>query len=118
MRGTLPPAKLGGDLDLVDLFGDGLPSVLQLNGAARYWRNRGAGTVDLARPLLAAPGGVTLGTPGVLLTDLDGDGRADLAVTADGRASAWSLTADASGSQAGVRPVEADDDGHPGGGIQ
>ena len=104
LPGTLPPAPLGGDLDLVDLFGDGLPSVLQLDSTARYWRNRGDGTVDLARPLLAVPGGVTLGAPGVLLTDLDGDGRADLAVTADGRASTWSLAAGGFGGQAGFAP--------------
>ena len=51
LSGLLPPVPLGGALDLVDLFADGLPSVIELDGAARYWRNRGDGAFEPARPL-------------------------------------------------------------------
>ena len=31
------------DLELVDLFGKGLPDILEMNGTVRYWRNLGGG---------------------------------------------------------------------------
>ena len=91
LPGLLPPVRLGGAFDLVDLFADGLPSVIELDGAARYWRNLGNAAIEPARPLSAVPAGATLGSPGVLLSDVDGDGRPELAVTAGGRTTVWSL---------------------------
>jgi RHS repeat-associated protein len=91
LPGLLPPVPLGGAFDLVDLFTDGLPSVIELDGAARYWRNLGSATIERARPLNAVPAGATLGSPGVLLSDVDGDGRPELAVTVGGRTTVWSL---------------------------
>ena len=38
------------------MFGDGLASILQLNGTARYWRNRGDGRFDPPRSLSLRPG--------------------------------------------------------------
>jgi hypothetical protein len=40
-----PATALGNaSLELVDLFGSGLPDILEMSGTAvRYWRNRGAG---------------------------------------------------------------------------
>lgn len=73
------------DLELVDLFGQGLPDLLEMNGQARYWRNLG-GTFDLPRPMHNVPAGLKLGDPAVQLIDADGDGRTDLMVTRD----AWS----------------------------
>ncbi|GFJ85826.1 toxin TcdB middle/N-terminal domain-containing protein [Phytohabitans houttuyneae] len=70
-----------GDRELVDLTGDGLPDVLQVNGVARYWRNLGSGSFDRPRPMAGAPAGLSLADPGVQLLDADGDGRADLLVT-------------------------------------
>ena len=35
------------DLELVDLFGNGLPDILEMNGTVRYWRNLGGGRFDL-----------------------------------------------------------------------
>ena len=89
----LPPVPLAGPLDLVDLFADGLPSVLQLDSTARYWRNRGDGVVEPPRPVTAAPVGATLGSPGLLLSDLDGDGRPELAITTNAGTTVWSLAA-------------------------
>ena len=87
----LPPTPLGtGGLELADLFGDGLPSLLQLNGTARYWRNRGAGRFDQPRSMAATPAGVALDQPGTQLTDLNGDGRAELVISSATRTAAWS----------------------------
>ena len=98
----VPPQPLAGSLDLVDLFGDGLPSVIELDGSARYWRNRGQREFEPPRMLTGAPAGGTLGAPGVLLEDLDGDGRAELLVSNSGHSSVWAL---ASGDQAGFDPT-------------
>jgi RHS repeat-associated protein len=76
----LPMQSLtAGQLELVDLNGNGLPDLLQLNGStARYWSNRGNGRFDLARDMRTAPAGVSLNQPGVMLMDANGEGRADL----------------------------------------
>ncbi len=66
------------DLELADLFGNGLPDILEINGTVRYWRNLGNGRFDLPRPMRDAPAGLTLADPGVQLIDADGDGRIDL----------------------------------------
>lgn len=79
----LPARSLGNaDMELVDLHGAGLPDFLEMNGSVRYWRNRGGGRFDLPQPMRTAPAGLDLATPGVQLLDADGDGRADLFVTA------------------------------------
>src|SRR5262249_11406000 len=44
----MPPGSLARpDQELVDLTGDGLPDILQMNGVVRYWRNLGDGRFDL-----------------------------------------------------------------------
>ncbi|HKR13470.1 MAG TPA: SpvB/TcaC N-terminal domain-containing protein, partial [Pyrinomonadaceae bacterium] len=68
-------------LELVDLFGTGLPDLIEMNGTVRYWRNLGGGRFDLPRMMSEAPAGVSLADPGVQLIDADGDGRTDLLVT-------------------------------------
>jgi RHS repeat-associated protein len=78
----LPPQSLADPgTDLVDLFGQGLPDVLEMNGTVRYWRNRGNGSFDLPRAMSTAPAGVGLADPGVQIIDANGDGVADLLVT-------------------------------------
>ena len=79
----LPATSLANpDIELVDLFGHGLPDVLELGGGApRYWRNLGEGRFDMPRALSQAPGGLKLSDQGVQLLDANGDGRADLLVT-------------------------------------
>ena len=68
-------------MELVDLFGNGLPDILEMNGSVRYWRNRGNGRFEVSRPMVEAPAGVALSNVGVQLIDANGDGRADLLVT-------------------------------------
>ncbi len=79
--GSRPERSLGHpEYELVDLFGNGLPSVLEFNGQVRYWRNRGNGRFDLMRTMETAPAGVRFSEPGVQLLDANGNGRADLMV--------------------------------------
>lgn len=77
----MPPLSLAHpQLELVDLFGSGLPDMLEMNGYVRYWRNLGNRQFDLPRPMRNAPP-LSLGDPGVQLLDANGDGRLDLMVT-------------------------------------
>jgi RHS repeat-associated protein len=93
--GALPDGSLArSDTRLVDLFGNGLPSVLQLDGTARYWRNRGGGRLDRPRSVPHVPSDAFLGAPGVELADLDGDGRMDLLVADERRAGYYPLSFD------------------------
>jgi RHS repeat-associated protein len=85
----LPATSLANaSVELVDLFGNGLPDVLEMNGSVRYWRNRGNGRFDWPRPMAEAPAGLTLTSVGVQLIDANGDGRTDLMVT-DGALSGY-----------------------------
>ncbi|MGE3979709.1 MAG: SpvB/TcaC N-terminal domain-containing protein, partial [Nitrospira sp.] len=78
----LPATSLANtSLELVDLYGNGLPDILEMNGTVRYWRNRGNGRFDRPRSMADAPAGLSLGSPGVQLIDANGDGRTDLLVT-------------------------------------
>jgi RHS repeat-associated protein len=87
-----PAASLANpDLELVDLFGNGLPDILEMNGTVRYWRNLGGGQFDLARSMPEAPAGVALADAGVQLLDANGDGRTDLLVTKEGLSGYYSL---------------------------
>src|SRR5262249_31277336 len=81
----LPSASLAhADLELVDLFGNGLPGILEMNGVVRYWRNLGGGRFDRPREMKEAPAGIHLNDPGVQMIDANGDGRPDLLVTNNG----------------------------------
>ena len=78
----LPARSLASpDLELADLFGNGLPDIVQMNGTVRYWRNLGNGKFDLPREMRAAPAGLALADTGVQMIDANGDGRVDLLVT-------------------------------------
>lgn len=91
----LPPRSLSHpDFELADLFGRGLPDVLEMNGVVRYWRNRGNGEYDQPREMKDAPAGLRLADPGVQMLDADGDGRIDLMATIDGLAGFFPLRPD------------------------
>jgi RHS repeat-associated protein len=97
LEGSLPTRSLAGPhMELADLFGNGLPDLLEMNGSVRYWRNLGGGEFDLPRPMRDAPAGLTLADPGVQLIDADGDGRLDLLSTANGLAGYFPLSYDGS----------------------
>ena len=81
----MPPGSLSRpEYELADLFGNGLPDVLEMNGTVRYWRNLGNGKFDRPRDMKDAPAGLKLADPGVQMIDADGDGRIDLLVTTPG----------------------------------
>jgi hypothetical protein len=73
----LPPLNLAHPgYDLVDLFGNGLPDIIEMNGGyARYWRNLGKGKFDLPRRMQDIPAGLFLGSPDVQFIDANGDAR-------------------------------------------
>jgi Salmonella virulence plasmid 65kDa B protein/Tc toxin complex TcA C-terminal TcB-binding domain/FG-GAP-like repeat len=80
----LPARSLANpELELADLFGNGLPDILEMNGTVRYWRNLGNGKFDRPREMRDAPAGLQLADPGVQMIDADSDGRIDLLVTTD-----------------------------------
>jgi RHS repeat-associated protein len=81
LQGTaLPATSLANpDLELVDLFGQGLLDILEMSGVVRYWRNLGGGQFDTPRMMATAPG-VALSDQGVQLIDANGNGRPDLLV--------------------------------------
>ena len=82
VSGSIPERSLANpDFELADLFGRGLPDVVQIGDTTRYWRNLGEGRFDVARPIDSLPPGVRLGDPGVQLADFDGDGHIDLLVS-------------------------------------
>lgn len=81
---ALPATSLANpDMTLVDLFGHGLPDILELGATARYWRNLGGGEFAQPKPILEIPAGLRLSDAGVQMIDANGDGRADLLVTTE-----------------------------------
>jgi Salmonella virulence plasmid 65kDa B protein len=82
VSGALPERSLAHpDFELADVFGRGLPDVVQIGDTARYWRNLGNGRLDVPRPIEHLPAGVRLGDPGVQLADANGDGHIDLVIS-------------------------------------
>jgi RHS repeat-associated protein len=99
---SLPPHSLGNaEYDLVDLFGNGLPDVIQTNEPVRYWRNLGNGRFDMPRPMAAVPPLVHLSDPGVQLIDANGNGRADLMVLNGSQSGYYPLTFDGAWNRSG-----------------
>lgn len=82
LQGSELPARslANPDMELVDLFGNGLPDIIQMNGTIRYWRNLGQGRFDIPRQMKNSPGGLTLEDPDVQMMDITGEGKADLMV--------------------------------------
>src|ERR1043165_69900 len=82
--------------ELIDLFGNGLPDIVEINGLVRYWRNLGNGKFDIPRNMKEAPTGYSLGSPDVQLVDANGDGRTDLLVNGTDLAGYFSMKHNAS----------------------
>ncbi|MBK9284055.1 MAG: VCBS repeat-containing protein [Sphingobacteriaceae bacterium] len=89
ISGPLPVNSIGEPgFELVDVTGNGLPDLLQLNGAARYWTNKGNGKFSPPKDLSIAPSFELVSTqkaegagiPGIAFIDANGDGRTDLLV--------------------------------------
>jgi RHS repeat-associated protein len=100
--GLLPDRSLAtGDMELVDLFGDGLPSVVELGDGPRYWRNRGEGHLDAPRPMPFVPDGTLDGGAARRLAELDGDGRLELLVNDGTRAGYFPLARDGGFARSG-----------------
>jgi hypothetical protein len=82
ISGELPGRSLGSPgLTLADLSGGGLPDILELDGVARYWRNRGGGRFASPRQMARAPSIGQLATAQAAVLDANGDGRLDLVVS-------------------------------------
>src|SRR5262249_5535487 len=93
--GSRPQRSLGHpEYELIDLFGNGRPNVLEFNEQVRYWRNLGDGRFDFMQTMDAAPAGVRLSDPGIHLLDANGNGRADLMVVDGLRNGYYPLTFD------------------------
>jgi RHS repeat-associated protein len=94
------------EYELADVLGNGLPDIIEMNGAARYWRNLGNGAFDLPRLMRDAPAGLMLADPGVQLIDADGDGRIDLLATVEGLSGYCSLRFDGEWDRRSFRRCE------------
>ncbi len=104
---ALPMTSLANpDLELVDLFGHGLPDILELGSQPRYWRNLGDGRFDRPRGIPEVPAGVRLSDRGVQLIDANGDGRADLLVTSDALSGYYPLDFRAGFSKRSFQPYQ------------
>jgi len=80
-----PPLSLNDpSTTLMDIFGDGMPDVVQSTpNGFYYWENRGDARLGRRRHLAHdMPAGITLGQPNVAVGDLGGDGLVDLVVEA------------------------------------
>ncbi len=103
----LPASSLANPaLGLVDLFGNGLPDILEMNGSVRYWRNLGNGRFDIPRTMEDAPAGLALADAGVQLIDANGDGRTDLLVTQPGLSGYFPLQFGAKWDRRSMRKYE------------
>lgn len=103
----LPSRNIGAPgMALVDLYGGGLPDILEMNGSARYWRNLGDGSFDHPRPMADTPP-FSLADPSVQMLDADGDGRMDLLIAAGPAAGYFPMEHGARWSRESFRPYSA-----------
>jgi hypothetical protein len=79
---ALPQITLGDpNFQLVDLFGNGLPDIVEINDVIRYWRNKGGGRFAMPKTMAEAPVGLDLADQTTRIIDSNGDGRADVMVS-------------------------------------
>lgn len=104
---NLPTRSLADpSLELVDLFGSGLPDIVELGTSTRYWRNRGDRTFAPPVAISQAPAGVGLADAGVQLLDAEGNGRSDLLVTRPGLAGYFPLRFGGLWDRSAFRPYD------------
>lgn len=91
-----PPRALNDpNFIMIDLFGDGLPDILNTTSTGYfYWRNLGNATVDQRHLLHAAPASFVLGQSHVAVGDMGGDGLADIVVKAPSLSGFYEATPD------------------------
>ncbi|MFF8610710.1 SpvB/TcaC N-terminal domain-containing protein [Streptomyces sp. NPDC015346] len=108
---TMPAVPPGSGADFVDLAGDGLMDLVVTGGTAPglYEHDEGEDWQPF-RPFAALPG-VPLNGANVRLSDLDGDGRADLLAAEDG-ALVWYRSLGEDGFEAAGRIAAALDEEH------
>lgn len=83
--GDLPMRSLASpEFELADLFGNGLPDIVEIDDTVRYWRNLGDGRFAEPKSMKRSPAGLRLADEGVQLIDANGDGRIDLLATING----------------------------------
>lgn len=78
----LPPFALNNpNIGLMDVFGDGLPDVVQSVGhGLHYWENKGDASIGRRHPQHTVPSGADFAQSNVSIGDMGGDGLADLIV--------------------------------------
>ena len=107
LTGELPLRSLADpNLELIDLFGNGLPDLVEINGTTRYWRNCGNGKFDSPRQMKSAPAGLALADPGVQLMDANGNGRADLLVSVGNSAGYYPMNFSGEWNQQSYHPFK------------
>ncbi|MER5710341.1 SpvB/TcaC N-terminal domain-containing protein [Streptomyces sp. NPDC002122] len=108
---SMPAVPPGSGVDFVDLAGDGLMDLVVTGGTAPglYEHDEGEDWQPF-RPFAALPG-IPLNATNVRLTDLDGDGRADLLAAEDG-ALVWYRSLGEDGFEAAGRIAAALDEEH------
>ena len=108
ISGSLPATSLAdGNLELLSIFGNGLPDLVQLGGGQpRYWRNLGQGRFAEPRPMSEAPGGLLLADPDVQFMDATGDGKPDLLVSREGLAGYFPLNHNGQWDRQAFRPFK------------
>ncbi len=91
IKGSIPSLSLAQTgYELVDVTGNGLPDLLQMDGTGtRYWPNKGKGVFASPKTIPVSPS-IQLGSLGVQLIDANGDGRSDLLVVNDTQAGYFS----------------------------
>jgi len=82
--GDVPPNSLKDpNFALVDLFGDAIPDILQINDSGYYfWQNLGNAKLDRRRLQSSVPSGLPESFRGAAFGDMGGDGLIDLIVEA------------------------------------
>ncbi|HEX3028224.1 MAG TPA: SpvB/TcaC N-terminal domain-containing protein [Clostridia bacterium] len=82
--GCMPGLSLAHEeFELVDLFGSGLPDLVQIDENIRYWRNLGNGLFDVPKTLDNSPFLPGNKSKGFVIGDMDGNGKADLLITGE-----------------------------------